>query len=122
MPSLNMSGPYDWDSETIESVPETIGNYALGYKMSDGSFCPNYVGRVEKGTIRKRLMEHLNECKNCRKTNKCNLFKYSSALHSIDTYKKECMNYHEFSPRCNEIHPDKLEDSVEPCPYFGCDK
>lgn len=97
MPSLNMNGAYDFDSDTIKDKveEEEIGNYALGY-VKDNSFYVKYVGRSDND-LQKELIARLE--KNHSK------FKFSYASSDSEAYKKECQNYHDFKPEENEIHP-----------------
>ena len=119
MPRLKMTGPFDFDEETINNTVDenSIGNYALGYKNDEGTFVVCYVGRATDQPLRERLKQHLGEH---FKTFK--MFKYSYAGSKIEAYLKECNNYHDFGGKehlYNEYHPAKLEDDDTPCPVCG---
>lgn len=117
--SLDMKGPYDFDSETIDSIldDKSIGNYALGHLNEKGTFIVCYVGRATEQSVKDRLKQHIGEHPKIYK-----LFKYSYAGSPKEAYLKECKNYHDFGEdRClyNENHPAKLSGDATPCPVCG---
>lgn len=118
MPSLDMSGPFPFNSAGIDrNVPKGInGNYALVWKdQQDGNYYVAYVGR--SSDVNKRLHEHLN-CPD-EDWSGVPFFKFSSAATELAAYKKECQNYHDFLSKYlrNENHPDKPDGAPnETCP------
>jgi hypothetical protein len=109
MPSLEMSGPYDYDYDSIDAHVEQgmIGNYALGSKNSEGKFLVGYVGR-SNSDLNAELKTYLGE-------KSYPLFKFSYASSEVDAYNKECKNYHDFEPD-SQIHPAKPRQSRVVCP------
>lgn len=96
--SLGMNGSYSFDSNTVKSTvsEDKIGNYALGY-VKENTFHIEYVGRSDtdlQGELIIRIVTHPHPS-----------FKFSYAASSNEAYRKECQNYHDFSPHENEIHP-----------------
>lgn len=43
-------------------------------------------------------------------------FKFSFAASPKAAFEKECINYHDFSPRGNTVHPDRPNGSGWKCP------
>ena len=122
MPTLNMSGPYPFNSTGIDkNVQEgTIGNYALGQTNDKNTFTVYYVGRSLD--VRKRLHEHLNNP--TENWSKVHQFKFSKAADEVEAYKKECQNWHDFGGETgqlrNDIHPAKPEGQTNlKCPVCG---
>lgn len=111
-----MIGPYTFDQHTINQkvTKRSAGNYALGFKNSDGAFIVCYVGRSDtdlNARLHIQLKEHPHK-----------MFKFSYAQTSIEAFEKECKNYHDFGGRSkleNEIHPDKPY-AVCKCPICKC--
>ena len=120
MPSLNMEGPYDFDSETIDKeVTKTqAGNYALGKMKEDGrTFIVKYVGRSDSD-VKKELKARLPGTKYKK-------FKYSYATSPKAAFEKECRNYHDFGGKeklDNERHPDRPANTNWKCPVEDCDE
>ena len=119
MPTLDMSGPYPFNSIGIdENVPEgTIGNYAIGQTNDENTFIVHYVGRSLD--VRKRLHEHLNDP--TEDWSKVHQFKFSKAEDEVEAYKKECLNWHDFGEDIklvqNENHPAKPKGRTDlKCP------
>ena len=109
MAGLDMEGPYTFDTDTIDSkTSASLSNYALGYITENGLFKPQYVGR---GDVKTRLKAHLKEYDAL-------LFKFSYAKSEKEAYEKECVNYHDFEPEWNDIHPT-LPKGVK-CPVSTC--
>jgi len=110
MASLNMSGPFELDDETIDKqvTKTSAGNYALGYMDKEGKFRICYVGRSDSD-VKDRLKYWI------KKSNRTH-FKYSYATSPKAAYDKECQNYHDFDPPDNDIHPGKPDDSNWKCP------
>jgi hypothetical protein len=117
MPSLDMSGPFDFTSqETDRHVePKRIGNYALGNMKDDGTtFLVKYVGRSDTD-LNVELKARLD--KPYRK------FKFSYAGSVREAFDKECRNYHDFGGKGsldNEVHPARPPGANWPCPVSGC--
>jgi hypothetical protein len=114
MSSLDMKGPYKLIYKAIEQVVEDgrKGNYSLGELDDEGKFVPHYVGRSDTD-VKDRLLywvEHNNRP----------YFKFSYAETVRAAFEKECQNYHDFSPKDNDIHPARPKGENYPCPY--CDK
>jgi len=78
MSSLNMTGPYKLDAETIDNqVTKTSpGNYALGKKNDEGTFLVNYVGRSDSD-VNRRLKDWIGETSLSLQVQLCHLFKGS---------------------------------------------
>lgn len=94
--SLNMSGPYELTLAQIAvycTPQKPYGNYAFG-KVIDGVFNVHYVGRFSKGGER---IKH--------GVGRYSHFKLSHALNERVAFEKECLNYHDFTPPDNKIHP-----------------
>ncbi|MBE6442975.1 MAG: hypothetical protein E7022_11810 [Desulfovibrio desulfuricans] len=109
MPSLDMSGPYPLDNDTIntEVWKTSPGNYALGKINKDRKFVVSYVGRSDSD-VNDRLHDHVDE--------KYTHFKFSYAASPKEAFEKECENYHDFEPRDNSIHPDRPDGCDWKCP------
>ena len=110
MPTLGMNGPYLLDAVTIDQqVTQTkAGNYALGYKnTSNENFVVEYVGRSDYD-VNERLKDHIGEG--------YKLFKFCYATSPMDAFKKECENYHDFTPKDNTNHPDRPDGADWKCP------
>ncbi len=113
MTSLNLSGPFKFTSDGIDNAIDDnkIGNYALGTKNKDGNgLTVSYVGRSDSD-LKSELKQRLD-------THKHPDFKASYANSAEEAYKKECQNYHDFSPSENEIHPAKPNSNIN-CPICG---
>lgn len=110
MPQLNMQGPHNLETNTINNVvtPHSIGNYALGYTNDKGTFYVCYVGRSDTN-LQERLRSWISNTTRP-------LFKYSYAQSPLEAFNKECKNYHEFTPSDNTIHPDKPNGTSHNCP------
>jgi len=113
MASLGMEGPYELDTETIETnVTRTSpGNYALGRKNEEGTFLVGYVGRSDSD-VRARLKSWVSETKRP-------LFKFSYATSPKAAFEKECKNYHDFGESeklDNKQHPERPDDANWKCP------
>jgi hypothetical protein len=112
MVSLNMAGPFDLTSVTIDSkVAKTqAGNYALG-KMGSGdkasTFIVGYIGRSDDD-VAGRLNDHIGEYWK---------FKYSYASSMKAAFEEECRNYHDFKPPGNTSHPGCPVGSGLKCPH-----
>lgn len=112
---LQMKGPYGLDATVIDAfvTKELIGNYALGYKGTNGVFIIKYVGRSDSD-LNARLKDHIGEH---------DLFMFSYANNAKEAYNKECKNYH--ACECdkyldNKIHPDRPKHSILlRCPICG---
>lgn len=104
MISLGMEGPYDFDRDTINDVVTrtSAGNYALGYINDSNIFIVRYVGRADSD-VKERLLQHLKE--------NYYSFKFSYATSPKAAFEKECINYHDFLPLDNKIHPDRPDNS-----------
>lgn len=107
-----MKGPFIFTSDGIDDVikDNIIGNYALGTVNDKGGLSVSYVGRSDtdlKTELKQRLDTHPHPN-----------FKASSADSAEEAYKKECQNFHDFSPPENENHPAKPNLSVK-CPVCG---
>lgn len=110
MVSLGMNGPYLLDFKTIDTnvTKTSAGNYSLGYKNSDGKFVVCYVGRSDTD-VNGRLKYWIGKTKR-------QLFKFSYATSPKAAFEKECINYHDFNPSDNIIHPDRPQNSGWKCP------
>ncbi len=122
MPTLDMSGPYPFNSTGIDkNVPEgTIGNYALGQTNDENTFIVHYIGHSLD--VRKRLHDHLNNPD--EDWSKVHQFKFSKAANEVEAYKKECQNWHDFGESTylhdNEYHPAKPGGRTSlKCPVCG---
>lgn len=112
MTSLEMNGPYDFTSETIDKVvtKKSAGNYALGYTDSEG-FTVQYIGRSDTDVA--------SELKNYLFTN-YKKFKFRYAASPKAAFEKECKNYHDFGGKeelQNKNHPDIPNGMDWKCPY-----
>ncbi|MBJ2332861.1 hypothetical protein [Dickeya solani] len=101
---LYMGNYYDFTSDEIDRVvPNTAGNYALGY-ISGNQFIVRYVGRSDSD-VNQRLKSHIG------KHPLCTHFKFSTASSPKAAFEKECQNWHDFNPPENQIHPDRASNS-----------
>ena len=121
MASLDMSGPYNLNEETVELLVENkIGNYALGYVDKNNTFIVRYVGRVDTANLSKRIKDHIEEYDDCDK------FKFSYAKTSKEAFEKECINFHDFGGMegslHNSNHPDKPNNTNYKCPVTDCEE
>ena len=112
MPSLGMEGPYIFTSSEINRVVTRTspGNYALGYKNTDGKLIVQYVGRSDVD---------VNEELKARLDDRYKRFKYSYATSPKAAFEKECRNYHDFGGSKeldNKIHPSRPAGSGWKCP------
>ncbi len=102
MTSLDMYGPFEYNQKIInEIIPNNIiGNYALGH-LDGISFVVEYVGRSDNDLL-SRISHSLG---------KYTHFKFSPANSPLETYQKECLNWHDFGGENgyldNDIHPDR---------------
>ena len=110
MASLNMQSSSILGSRIIDSlITRTLpGNYALGRKNDKGAFEVCYVGRADSN-VNDRLKSWVGNTK-------WPLFKFSYATSPKDAFKKECENFHDFSPPDNQVHPDRPDGSFWRCP------
>lgn len=112
MASLNMSVPFQLDSDSIDSqvTKKQQGNYALG-KMGTGdnakTFMVDYVGRSD-GDVAGRLKDWIGEY---------DKFKYSYASSVKGAFEEECRNYHDFNPPGNSVHPACPAGKDWTCPH-----
>ncbi len=111
MPTLNMSGPYDFTSAKIDAevTRTSAGNYALGH-MDNETFIVKYVGRSDSD-VNAELKKRLNA--------KYKKFKFSYAASAKEAFEKECQNYHDFGGSAqldNEIHPARPAGKDWKCP------
>ncbi len=114
MVELYMSGPFKFDSKTIEEKVQEgkIGNYALGTANHDGTMKNvAYIGRSDNN-LKAELLARL-------KTHKHPNFKVSYASSPKEAYTKECQNYHDFDPPQNNIHPYAPVNSNLKCHICG---
>lgn len=114
MASLNMKGPYPLTDEEIDKriTKGRKGNYAYGYKNSEGAFIVKYVGRSDTD-LNDRIKHGVGHYE---------MFKFSYASSAKEAFEKECQNYHDFGESSrldNEIHPDRPDDKDYECPV--CD-
>ena len=123
MGSLNMSGPYDFNINSIDANVSEIsgGNYALGFvdKNSD-NFHVTCVGRSDTN-LKDRLKKQLSVTKNIvsKYETKNISFKYSYASSPKEAFEKECYNYHNFvrsQKLSNNTHPEKPGGENWSCP------
>lgn len=121
MPSLNMSGPYEFTSAEVDKhITRTqAGNYALGYLSNQGkTFKVRYVGRSDTD-VNDRLKKHLSE----REARNYTHFKFRYATSPKDAFETECRNYHDFGEDKkldNKNHPDIPSNSKNwKCPVCG---
>jgi hypothetical protein len=116
--SLNMTGPLDFDSNTVDREVESdrVGNYALGY-LRNNNFQVRYVGRSDNKKLKGRIKQHLREA-----DSKHSKFKFSYADSVREAFEKECRNYHDFKPPENKIHPDRPDHTDWPCPIQSCNE
>ena len=123
MGSLNMTGPYDFNKDSIDINVTKVssGNYALGFldKNSD-NFHVTYIGRSDSD-VNDRLKKQLSVTKNIiSKYETKNLsFKYSYASSPKEAFEKECYNYHNFvnsKKLGNNQHPERSGDEEWKCP------
>jgi len=110
MASLGMYGPFKLDNETIglQVTKTSAGNYAFGRKGERGTFLVNYVGRSDSD-VAERLRSWIGETRSP-------LFKYSYASSAKAAFEKECVNYHDFSPPGNDVHPARPDGTTWKCP------
>jgi len=117
MPSLDMSGPFDFTSQEIDRRVESkrIGNYALGNMKDDGTtFIVKYVGRSDT---------YLNAELKARLDKPYRKFKFSYASSAREAFEKECHNYHDFGGKeslDNKVHPARSPGTNWSCPVLGC--
>lgn len=117
MATLNMSGPFSLDNESIDKAvtENSAGNYALGWTdTKDNKFVVKYVGRADED-LNTRL-------KQWAKKGMYSQFKASYANNVKEAFEKECRNYHDFGESeklDNDIHPDRPKDKTYECPV--CD-
>ncbi len=113
MASLNMKGPYTFNSESINThVTQTSpGNYAIGLINDQGNFMPKYIGRADMD-LNKRLQNWIGMKNHPH-------FKFSYALSPKDAFIKECENWHAFKPIENSQHPAKPLKEDWLCPECG---
>lgn len=86
------------------------GNFALGVVGGD-IFTVNYVGRSD--------IDVCAELKSKPVGVTHRRFKFSYANSAKEAYEKECVNYHDFSPPENKIHPDRPKGTSLTCPVCG---
>ena len=116
MPSLKMSGSFDFSTEEIDKKVTEIspGNYALGKINSNKTFIVQYVGRSDSD-----VNKELKSCLSRFGISKYKVFKFSFASNAKEAFEKECKNYHDFG--CsdklqNSIHPARPEGKNYVCP------
>jgi len=123
MGSLNMTGPYDFNKDSIDINVTKVssGNYALGFldKNSD-NFHVTYIGRSDTD-VNDRLKKQLSVTKNIisKYETKSLSFKYSYASSPKEAFEKECYNYHNFvnsKKLSNNQHPQSPGDEEWKCP------
>lgn len=109
MATLDMNGPYTLDITTIDQVVTDIspGNYALG-EVKDDKFYVHYVGRSDRD-LAQRLTDWVGDISSTHF-----MFSYSSSPE--DAFKKECRNYHDFTPPKNDRHPQRPDGTNWKCP------
>ena len=102
MDPLNMQGPYNLDTKTIDRIVthQSPGNYILGYSNSQNAFIAQYVGRsdLDVGIELKARLSSL----------KYKKFKFSYADSPKAAFEKDCRLFHELGGSgClqNERHP-----------------
>ena len=132
MTSLNFknSSVYILDDDHIlPIVPNSIGNYVLGYSDM-GVFNLMYVGRSDTDLQKEIQAQGANKQKKFDKKLYTHFMFDTSAKTPEEAYYKECTNYHDFisyfNPKQggNEIHPalpegNKYKDIK--CPVRICD-
>lgn len=114
---------YPLTEEGIESIPADIvhGNYRIGvlgrlYKR----FHVKYVGRADHG-LKDRVSDHLtDDIKELIENNPGRVyFSYNSEIDELDSYHRECQDYHDFTPKLNKIHPRKPSHPYTLCRICG---
>ncbi len=113
MDPLDMHGPYDFNSKTIDEVitNQSPGNYILGYVNSQDAFIAQYVDRSD--------LDVKNELKARLSSFKYKKFKFSYADSPKAAFEKDCRHYHEFGGKeglHNEKHPDRPDGMYWNCP------
>lgn len=108
MPSTGWTeSPFLLDANTINRVvtKKSAGAYALGQEIQ-GTFYVHYVGRSDSD-LAARLVKHVG---------KYSHFKAGYYDTAKAAFEKECRLYHDFTPRDNQIHPDRPQNSYWECP------
>ena len=112
---------YSLDEQTIDfAVPSNIsnGNYKIFQQNpTDKLYYVIYVGRVADRTtddgLKDRLKEHIGEWPGSL------YFDYEAKNTSLQAYHQECVDYHNWQPIYNSVHPAKLPNRNDPCPICG---
>lgn len=112
MASSGLKGSFPLTDDKInEEVSRTSpGAYALGYVKNE-SFYIDYVGRSDTD-VNDRLHDHVG---------KYSRFKYDYFGSAKAAFEKECMLYHDFNPKDNEVHPARPNGTTWKCPVASCD-
>ncbi len=110
-----MKGPHVLNVQNILDLPSVPGAYLL---IKHGSAYV-YVGRSDKD-LKETLQHHLpqNEDNPYLKKTDPDHFCYERASSIREAYEIECKWYHEFSPNCNTMHPDRPYPFIK-CPVCG---
>ena len=110
MASLDMEGPFDYDSELIDLRVHrgTVGTFALGNMNGRGGLEVGYVGRSETD-LNVELKRHLPKTK-------FRYFKFRYASSAIEAFDRECKAYHDFHLEKKQPHPARLANIAIVCP------
>ena len=112
---------YSLDRETIDAiVPANMpnGNYKIFRQNPfDKKYYVVYVGRVADRTtddgLKDRLKEHIGEWPGSL------YFDCEAKNTPLQAYNQECVDYHDWQPKYNSVHPAKLPNRNDPCPICG---
>ena len=112
---------YSLEGEIIDAiVPANVpnGNYKLFQQNPiDKKYYVVYVGRVadrisDEG-LRDRLKEHIGEWLGIM------YFDFEVKDTPLQAYYQECLDYHNWQPMYNSVHPAKLPGRNDECPICG---
>lgn len=123
-PDLNVTTfIYPLTKEGIMIIPEDIehGNYRIGIRSTlFGHFHVKYIGRADDG-LRPRMRQHLNDkIKKLIDDNPGNVFfDFNEQNNELDSYHRECRDFHDFDPDLNENHPAKPGQTCTQCKICG---
>lgn len=112
---------YSLDEATIDKVvpqPCPNGNYKiLRHDLSDNMARVIYIGRVADRTadagLADRLKEHIGEWPGVL------YFDFNVKETPLQAYYQECLDYHNWQPIYNSVHPAKLPGRDDKCPVCG---
>lgn len=108
MLTTGLLGPYRLSFDEIDRLiaRPSPGVLALGQRDEDDAFRVNYIGR-DDSDIRDRLRGFIGAEA---------LFKYRLIQSQKAAFEKECELFHDFSPPCTRLHPDRPRGTNWTCP------